>query len=297
MFASLLSDTGGVNTWHHNRVPTPLDHQPVIRMNRDTLYSAALVDLTAGARLTVPDGGERYLSTMVVNQDHYINEVFYEPGDYELTEADFDTPYVLVGARTLVDPADPEDVAVANALQDQLRLRAGSSKPFELPEYDEAGFTATRKALLELSKGYAGFDRAFGRRDAVDPVRHLIATAAGWGGLPERDAYYFNVNPGLPVGEYKITVREVPVDGFWSISLYNAAGYFEASSSGRVSINNLTAARDPDGSVTVHFVSGSADRPNSLQIMDGWNYLIRLYRPRPEILSGAWTFPDAVPAD
>ena len=32
---------------------------------------------------------------------------------------------------------------------------------------------------------------------------------------------------------------------------------------------------------------------NCLPIVKGWNYLIRLYRPRAEILSGAWTFPDA----
>ena len=25
--------------------------------------------------------------------------------------------------------------------------------------------------------------------------------------------------------------------------------------------------------------------------MDGWNYAVRLYRPRPEILDGSWTFP------
>ena len=25
--------------------------------------------------------------------------------------------------------------------------------------------------------------------------------------------------------------------------------------------------------------------------MDGWNYTVRLYRPRPEVLDGSWTFP------
>jgi hypothetical protein len=27
--------------------------------------------------------------------------------------------------------------------------------------------------------------------------------------------------------------------------------------------------------------------------MKGWNYTVRLYRPRPEILSGKWKFPEA----
>ncbi len=212
--------------------------------------------------------------------------MIYEAGEHELTTEDFQTPYVLVGVRTLVDPADPADVAAANAVQDKLRVSAASSTPFALPEYDAASFSATRQALLELAKGYAGFERAFGRRDGVDPVRHLIASAAGWGGLPEQDASYINVNPNLPVGDYKLTVRDVPVDGFWSISLYNADGFFEPNPTGGVSINDLTAARDPDGAVTVHFSGECNDgRPNCLQIMDGWNYLVRLYRPRPEILS------------
>jgi hypothetical protein len=53
------------------------------------------------------------------------------------------------------------------------------------------------------------------------------------GGLAEREAYYVNVNPGLPAGEYQLTVRDVPVDGFWSISLYNAKGFFEPTDHGR----------------------------------------------------------------
>jgi hypothetical protein len=26
--------------------------------------------------------------------------------------------------------------------------------------------------------------------------------------------------------------------------------------------------------------------------MSGWNYMVRLYRPRAEVLSGAWQFPE-----
>jgi len=31
---------------------------------------------------------------------------------------------------------------------------------------------------------------------------------------------------------------------------------------------------------------------NYLPIMEGWNYLVRLYQPKKEILDGSWTFPD-----
>lgn len=290
MFAAVQAQAGGVNRWVHYRAPTPIDRQTVIRMNRDTLYSGAIVDVSTGAHLTIPDTGRRYVSVMVVNRDHYINQVFHDPGEFELTVGQFGMPHVLVAARMLVDPADPADIAAVNARQDQLGVKAGSASPFESPDYDQASLDATRAALLDLARGLHGFQRAFGDRDEVDPVRHLIGTAAGWGGLPDHEAIYLNVDPGLPTGEYRLTVRDVPVDGFWSISLYNAAGYFEPNDRGAYSVNNLTAARNADGSVTVHF-GGCDGRPNCLPIMDGWNYLVRLYRPRAEILNGFWAFP------
>lgn len=293
MMAGLQRDAGGVNTLGHNRQPTAIDQQTVIRMNRDTLYSFALVDISAGAVLTVPDPGERYLSVMVVNEDHYINRVFHDPGTYELTVDDLDTPYVALAARTLVDPRDPGDLAEVAAIQDGLAVEAASARPFELPDYDTDSLDRTRRALLDLAAEQTSFERSFGRREDVDPVRHLIGTAAGWGGLPDTEATYVGANPNLPVGEYELTVGpDVPVDGFWSISVYNADGFFEPNEQGAYSVNNITAVRDDDGSVTVRF-GGSGD--NALPITEGWNYLVRLYRPRPEILSGAWTFPTLDP--
>ena len=109
MFAGLQRDAGGINRFMHNREPAPVDQQTVIRMNRDTLYSFGIIDLSDGATLTVPEAGGRYLSVMVVNEDHYVNRVFHEAGTYDLTVEEFDSPYVAVAARTLVDPHDPHD--------------------------------------------------------------------------------------------------------------------------------------------------------------------------------------------
>jgi hypothetical protein len=296
MFAALQADAGGVNVFRHNRAPTSIEQQTVIRMNRDTLYSFAIADISEGATVTVPDSGDRYLSVMVVNQDHYINRLFHDPGDYDLTVAEFDTPWVLVAVRVLVDPADPADVAAVTAIQDQLELHARSSKPFEMPDYETASFDATREAVLELAKHVGGLDHAFGTRDEVDPVRHLLATAAGWGGLPDREARYVSVDPGGVSRDSKLTVRDVPVDGFWSVSVYNAEGFFEKNDRDAYSINNVTAAANDDGSITVHFGGCGEGRPNCLPITDGWNYIVRLYRPRPEVLDGSWTFPSIEPA-
>ena len=84
--------------------------------------------------------------------------------------------------------------------------------------------------------------------------------------------------------------------GFWSISVYNVDGFFQANDRHAYSINNITAKPNEDGSVTVHLGGCSDDRPNCLPITDGWNYTVRLYRPRAELLDGSWTFPALEPA-
>ena len=131
----------------------------------------------------------------------------------------------------------------------------------------------------------------FGTKEEIQPVRHLIGTAAGWGGLPTSEAAYIGVDPRLPVGQYELTVADVPVDGFWSISVYNAEGFFEPNERGAYTVNNITGVPNQDGSITVRFGNYSAEVPNAIPITEGRNYLVRLYRPRPEIVAGHWIFP------
>jgi hypothetical protein len=40
-----------------------------------------------------------------------------------------------------------------------------------------------------------------------------------------------------------------------------------------------------------------AKLPNCVPIMKGWNYMVRLYRPRAEVLGGRWKFPEAEPVN
>lgn len=290
MFAAISANAGGANRWSHYRVPTPIDQQTIIRMNRDTLYSAAIIDVSEGATITIPDTAGRYVSVMLVSEDHFINRVLHEPGEHRLSSEELGSEFVLAAARILVDSDNTEDVDAVNVLQDQLTVSSVGGRELPPLRYDTDSFAQTREAVLTLAKGLPNYERAFGPADKVDPIRHLLGTASGWGGLPDEEAFYVNVDPGLPVGEYELTVAEVPVDGFWSISLYNAEGYFEPNDAGRYSVNNVTGVRNVDGSVTVRF-GGDPSAPNALPLSEGWNYLVRLYRPRPEVLDGSWTFP------
>lgn len=287
---------GGINKFFHFRKPTPIDVQPTVRMNRDTLYSSVVVDISKGATLTLPDAGDRYMATMVVDQDHYVDAVFHGGGTYELDMDTFGTPYVIVLMRTLVDANDPADVAIVNALQDQMKIDAASATPFVMPNYDEASYEGVVRAAMELGRFATSSAGVFGTRDSVNPVMHFIGTAVGWGGLPEQEAYYLSVEPNLPVGEYKIDVpADVPVGAFWSISLYNATGFFEPNAVDGYVVNSVMGKRNDDGSTTVHLGGCEDGRVNCLPIMEDWNYTVRLYQPSPEILDGSWAFPSARP--
>jgi hypothetical protein len=131
----------------------------------------------------------------------------------------------------------------------------------------------------------------FGKLSAVDPVRHLIGTAAGWGGNPVEDAKYIpgEVKLNDVRTAYMLTVRDVPVDGFWSVTVYSAKGFYEEPE-WAISVNNVTGKRNGDGSMTIRF-GGDPAAENYLRIMPGWSYIVRLYRPRPEVVAGQWTLP------
>jgi hypothetical protein len=289
---------GGLGKFAHRREPAAIDNQTVIRLNRDTLYSSALFDLDAApVTITLPDAGTRFRSLMVVNQDHYVPLVAYAAGSQTLTRAVIGTRYAVAAVRTFVDPANPDDVKLVHALQDAIKVEQKQQGTVELPDRDLAGQKKVRDALLVLGSTMPDFTHAFGTKDQVDPIRHLIGTALGWGGNPDKDAIYLNVtvpdNDGKTV--YSLVVGDVPVDGFWSVSVYNADGYFQKNPFDAYALNNVTAKKGADGSIAIQFGGCDGKVPNCLPITPGWNYTVRLYRPRAEILDGSWRFPDPQP--
>ena len=291
---NLVKDSG-FGKFNHHREPSPIDNQAVIRTNRDTLYSSAVFDLDAGpVSITLPDAGKRFMSMQVISEDHYVPEVAYGAGTRTLTKEKAGTRYVAVAIRTLVDPADPKDVDAVHTLQDAIKVSQKTAGKFELPNWDPASQKKVRDALIVLGSTIPDFKKAFGTKQQVDPIRHLIGTAAAWGGNPDKDATYLNITPAKNDGTtvYKLKVKDVPVDGFWSVSVYNEQGYYEKNPYNAYTLNNLTARRSDDGAIAIQFGGCDDKIPNCLPITKGWNYTVRLYRPRADILSGSWKFPE-----
>jgi hypothetical protein len=300
MYAASMVKDGAFGKFLHRREPASIDNQTVIRLNRDTLYSSAVFDLDAGpVTITLPDAGKRFMSMQVINEDHYVPEVVYGAGETTLTKEKVGTRYVVVGIRTLVDPADKKDIAEVHALQDAIKVSQKDAGKFEVPAWDPAGQKKVREALLVLGSTIPDFKGAFGTKAEVDPIRHLIGTATGWGGNPDKDATYLNVTPAKNDGKtiYKLDVKDVPVDAFWSVSVYDAQGFYEKNAYDAYAINNITAKKAESGGVSIQFGGCDGKIANCLPVVDGWNYTVRLYRPRKEILDGTWHFPEPQPVN
>ncbi|RYH09221.1 DUF1214 domain-containing protein [Tropicimonas sp. IMCC6043] len=293
--------TNGTNVGeiaHERQVVSADGPQPIIRPNQDTLYSSAIIDLSEPVTVTLPEGDGRFQSVLVISQDHY-NFAYAELGAYELTEDEVGTRFAMLLFRTFIDAGDPDDAARAHAVQDGIRVEGGGSGPFEAPDWDLENLEAARKAVSDLAAA-VGLDAstAYGRRDEVDPLGHLIGMA-GWAGQPATTASAFVDAVDMNDGEtpHAVTLRDVPVDAFWSITVYDADGFLAPNEMGRNSFNNTSATPNEDGSYTLHFGGCEDGRINCIPITPGWNYTVRLYEPREEVLDGSWTFPNVTPVD
>lgn len=282
----------------HVREATTPDRQPVIRMNQDTLYSSTVLDLTEPVEITLPEIDGRYMSMHVINQDHYM---FVEstPGTYTLTQDEIGTRFAFVAFRTFADVTDPDDIAKAQAARDGIEMRGGGTGPFEAPDWNLEDLDVIRGAMNDIA--ILGFDasHAFGGPGQTRPIDHLVGAAAGWGGLPREAAMYLldSVEDNDGKTPHTVTVGDVPVDAFWSVTVYNADGFMEANDLNLNSYNDFTADRNDDGTITLNFGGCEDGRPNCIPITPGWNYGIRLYEPQEALLSGDWAFPQVKPVD
>ncbi len=281
----------------HGRAHYPIDNQVTHSGNRDTIYSFGVFDLSRSPlTVTLPDTGGRYMSLMLISEDHDVYPAMYAPGTWTFDQKTIGTRYIMLGIRTFADPTDPADMADAHRLQDQVRtVQANKGDLSGIPDWDEQGMLKLRQAYNTLGSTLPDSSRWFGVKCDRSYLENALGVAVGWGGMQRRDAIYIPVTPEKNDGKtpYVLTVpANVPVDGFWSVTVYDADRFMVKNRYNAYSFNNVTAKRNPDGSITIHF-GGDPKADNFLPIFEGWQYIVRLYRPRPELLDGSWTFPKA----
>ena len=263
----------------------------------DTMYSFGVWDLRSPVTITLPETGGRYQSLMIVSQDHSIWS-FYGPRTGTLTEEKVGARYACLVIRTFMDPNDEKDMKAAHRLQDAVVVEQADIGKFEVPNWNKEEVEQMRATINVVGATVTESSKFFGKKENLDPVYWMLGAALGWGGLPADAATYAIAFPERNDGNtpYTLTVTDVPVYGFWSVTLYDDEGWIPANQYNAYSFNNVTAKKAKDGSVTIHF-GGDPKADNFLPIVPGWNYIVRMYKPGPEILNGTWTFPQAKPAE
>ncbi|NQZ53984.1 MAG: DUF1254 domain-containing protein, partial [Piscirickettsiaceae bacterium] len=220
------TNTDGIGVfWHDRKTADPKD-KTIPRINFDTIYSWTIVDLTEELTLTMPETGSRYQSAWIVDEEHYNPMAFNEPGEYKLTEENVGTRYAVVAIRTQVNSTDPDDLAKANKAQDGLMLLQkdkGAYVPSYKWNHDEVKNMRAHFEKLAKDKGITS-EVMFGKKGERTPEQHRAGTAVGWGGFTPEQAVYPLFYPTST--EYQtLTLKEVPTDNFWSVTVYDEGGF------------------------------------------------------------------------
>ena len=273
-----------VNHFAHTRKLTRTDDQPVVRMNRDTYYSFAVVDVSKGATITLPAVPEgKYISVQPVTEDHRIQPMSYGSGTYQLATHYGKHLYLIVRLDSTFSEEE------ANALQDAMVIDAGSAEPFRAEPVDKEDFVAVenslRQKLGELLATYGANVNEGMFTAPTDDSRGLytfdkytVGAAVGWGGAQYKDNIYES-SPDYPAeGCYEASFEDPGNGAFWSFTVYNRDG-FMFDDVAHMSSN--TASPNSDGTYTIHFGCGT-DALNNLPIENEtgvFNFVVRHYIP------------------
>jgi hypothetical protein len=140
----------------------------------------------------------------------------------------------------------------------------------------------------------------------TDYLFRAATTQFGLGANIGQEAFYpgtFTDSQGKPLtgnGSYVIHFdpgQTPPVDGFWSVSMYNDKNLFVDNPINRYSIGKYTEGlkNNTDGSLDIfiqHNNPGKDKESNWLPSPEGsFNMVMRLYLPQPQALNGTWQLP------
>ena len=285
------TNTNGVGVFMHNRTAADPKNRTIVRLNFDTQYSSAIVDLSEEATLTMPETDGRYQSAWFITEEHYNPMAINKPGTYKINEENMGSKYVIIVIRTQVNMSDPDDLEIVHKLQDRVVLS----------QKDRGSYVVTNNwdmdAILEMRKKYQGITRdkgitsemMFGKKEDLSLENHNCGTAYGFGGFTQDQAVYpslvpENTNPAT------FTLKDVPVDAFWSVTVYDKDGFPNGES---YNVNSAFAKANSKGEYVIHF-GGDKNADNYLDIFEGWNFTLRLYQPKEAYFNGSWKMPELI---
>jgi hypothetical protein len=281
-------DLVGVNAFFHMRKLTPTDQQPVVRMNRDTYYSFAVVDVSNGASITMPEIPEgKYMSVQAITEDHRTQAMKYGPGKFDLTTHTGTHLCLFVRLdRTFTE-------AEAKEIQDKMVIEANSYGKFTTDPVNEQSFTEVENTL-KVKMG------SIRKRDGLHAVQgmftdprdesaklftnenHQLGAALGWGGAQMIDNIYEGSRNYSVDSCYQLTFEDPENKAFWSITVYDKKGFMFND---LANFSSHTAQMNEDGTYTISFGCGE-DALNNLEVANPsgvFNFIVRHFQPSEKV--------------
>lgn len=277
-----------VNEWAHQSDVSRVETQQVIRENQDVIYSSAVVDVSEGATLSVPDG-DTYHIIEVIDMQNYVVDVIYSGESITISPDNLTYgDYVYLNMRIRKYPEGRGGLAATRKQQGKAKIEAAAARPYQTPDIvvSREKLEQIRAALIaDVDAGkLTDTTVALGTPYTTDPLAQLYATAYGWGGLSVEHAAYLNIEKNLSRVEngkalpssFTFTPPEIDYDrgGFWSITTYNAEGWLAED---KAAISNTEAEPNDDGSYTINFNKPGA--PNNVNTPARFAALMRVYVP------------------
>ena len=278
----------GVNKLLHKRKLAPTDNQPIVRMNRDTYYSFAIVNVSKGATITMPEIPEgKYMSVQPVTEDHRIQAMTYGPGTIELTTHIGTHLYVVVRLDATFTEAEAKEI------QDKMVITANSDTKFAAVPVNKQSFEDVENALKAKVSAIVKRDGVTATKGMfTDPrdesnklftkEKYEIGAALGWGGAQWIDNIY-EVSGNYSADKcYQLTFEDPEDKAFWSITVYDKKGFMFND---LANFSSNTAKVNEDGTYTISFGCGD-DVPNNIKIANPtgiFNLAIRHYQPTKKV--------------
>lgn len=318
-------DPSQLNTWVIGTQPSLVKagEDKIVRMNNDTFYKLAFVDLRDGPVFLAAESPDesRFVSFQLMD-DRNVNyrNVIYPQGEYTLYSGRVPTdargesiavPSLLSVVIVRVEVKDTDNAVDVAAAEDIFRtVTIEGPVPEDFPVVDLlSGFSAA-----VATEANWRMDQVFGNKmpfrltvvgpgqvlgENVPLLSHSAGTRGGWGGPGTAHSSYETINVDRqqePLtgasGTYSVTTEPPPVKAFWSLTVYDSerGGFLHPNKHDRYHINDTLAVPNEDGTVTFLFKQDcKITDVNCLEVPAGrFDFVARYYLPSQEIRSGDW---------
>ena len=271
-----------MNKLFHLAQLTPAGPMPTIRMNRDTLYSAALVDATNGFEVHMPDQG-LFTSVLVIDQKGYSQDYIWKPGSHKVNINTDNGGFVWVLFRIGIE----QGLDKARQAQQTVAITGMGDKVWDPQPYDKASHKKLHDQYMNEAIDSGMFLQYGADASRIDMEAKRLSDAAGWGGM-DFGINNYQISKNIKNdGCYSTTFEDPNADVFWSFTLYDADGWLLPLDGNNV-LNSREAVPNEDGTYTVRFNCGK-DAVNNLQTNEKvFGFAWRVYGSSYKVRFGRW---------